>query len=558
MGLLDNEQRIYQNLLDFGQGDPNFRYSNILPIRYPVNAPKPQSFAEFRQNAELATPNFLRALPAQLFKSFTLPAQAVRGKMVTPQEATDFALTYGGTALTGASLGGVPKGAIGMFVGKKAEQSDPEMYKKAIEMEKGRLGRNRQFSDGEILEQTGFFRGVDGKWRREIPDDKAKLKPNAFEDARVQVELPNNKTYLSTTLDEYLDHEELFKNYPELKNIRIGELDKEDMRVGSSGYFLKDADGRQFINIRKDLSPTEKRSVILHEIQHAIQDTENFAKGGNTQSYEFYPKADVKARVQKLEGINKEILDAKKDGTGFEPYIGLSNFRQGKFANPKLTEALQTRDELSYLYDLDYLNSLKNINRPRDAFNSLEYYRYSNEISRKIGSPPKSGSQLEYARKVGDFLAKKQKEKMKAKSTADFQNVANDPTGQKFRYSNYETFYKDKTPQQIKNRIRTLEQKQGRLPNTREIENLQKRIGLGREADYGVYDNTMMNYDKPYEGYKRLAGEAEARLTEKRMDLDNQQRLNRENRMVSYGLRDDIFDVNPNQQLLVFPRGYND
>ena len=552
MSILDGfkEQQILSSLLNFGQGDPNFRYSNILPIRYPVNAPKPQSFAEFRQNAELATPNFLRSLPAELFRSFTLPAQAVRGKMITPQEATDFALTYGGTALTGASLGGVPKGAIGMFVGKKAEQSDPEMYKKAIKMEKARLGRNRQFSDGEILEQTGFFRGVDGKWRREIPDDKAKLKPNAFKDARVQVELPNNKTYLSTTLDEYLDHEELFKNYPELKNIRIGELDKEDMRLGSSGYFLKDADGRQFINIRKDLSPTEKRSVILHEIQHAIQDTENFAKGGNIEAYEFYPKADVKARVEKLEGKNEN------------PFSGLASFMEGRFKNPKLTEALQTRDELSYLYDLDYLNSLKNINRPKDAFNNFDFMklgsRERDEMYKQIGLPPKSGSRLEYARKVGNFLAKRQEDKMKAKSTADFQNVANDPTGQKFKYSNYETFYKDKTPQQIKNRIRTLEQKQGKLPNTFEIENLQKRIGLGREADYGVYDNTMMNYDKPYEGYKRLAGEAEARLTEKRMDLNNQQRLNPENKMVSYGFRDDNFDVNPNQQLLVFPRGYND
>jgi len=124
MGLLDNEQRIYQNLLDFGRGDPNFIYGNYAPIRYPVNAPKAQSFAEFRKNAELATPNFLRSLPAQLFKSFTLPAQAVRGKMITPQEATDFALTYGGTALTGASLGGVPKGAIGMAVGKSPKKSD--------------------------------------------------------------------------------------------------------------------------------------------------------------------------------------------------------------------------------------------------------------------------------------------------------------------------------------------------------------------------------------------------------------------------------------------------
>ena len=119
MSILDGfkEQQILSSLLNFSQGDPNFRYSNILPIRYPVNAPKPQSFAEFRQNAELATPNFLRSLPAQLFKSFTLPAQAVRGKMVTPQEATDFALTYGGTSLTGSGLfGGVPTNAVGMGV----------------------------------------------------------------------------------------------------------------------------------------------------------------------------------------------------------------------------------------------------------------------------------------------------------------------------------------------------------------------------------------------------------------------------------------------------------
>ena len=120
MSVLDGfkEQQILSSLLNFGQGDPNFTYGDYAPFRYPVNAPKPQSFAEFRQNAELATPNFLRSLPAELFRSFTLPAQAVRGKMITPQEATDFALTYGGTALTGASLGGVPKGAIGMAVGK--------------------------------------------------------------------------------------------------------------------------------------------------------------------------------------------------------------------------------------------------------------------------------------------------------------------------------------------------------------------------------------------------------------------------------------------------------
>ena len=174
MGLLDNEQRIYQNLLDFGQGDPNFRYSNILPIRYPVNAPKPQSFTEFRQNAELATPNFLRALPAQLFKSFTLPAQAVRGKMITPQEATDFALTYGGTALTGASLGGVPKGAIGMAVGK-SPQVTKEMAIKRFQNDSPDAKKYNDF----VETQGDYIKDQMEKTLRfaeSIPNEKNKLK----------------------------------------------------------------------------------------------------------------------------------------------------------------------------------------------------------------------------------------------------------------------------------------------------------------------------------------------------------------------------------------------
>ena len=567
MGLLDTQRRIYQNLLDFGQGDSNYNYANILPFRYPKEKIETGStLGNVKANLEFATPSFLRNLPAQLYNSFTMPSRAVQGEMITPQDATDFALTYGGLGMTGASLGGVPSGSIGMFVGKNAKQTDPKMYEKAIEMEKGRVGRNRQFSDGEILEQTGFFRGVDGKWRKEISDDKAEIKPifasepldlydliksgkttkiNVRNSDRAKLGLPDTKTYDATTLENYLIHDELYKNYPELKKLKITEIDREDMR-NAEGVFFHDMQGNPNIFIAKNKSPTEKKSILLHELQHAIQDNENFSKGGSPTISEFFPQADVKARVEKLEGVNEK------------PFSGLASFMEGRFKNPKLTEALQTKDELSYLYDLDYLNSVKNINRPRDAFNTSEYYRYSNEIINKIGLPPKSGSQLEYARKVGDFLARKQKDKMKAKSTADFQNVANDPTGQKFRYSNYETFYKDKTPQQIKNRIRILQQKQDKLPNTYEIEKLQKRIRLGRDADYGVYDNTMMNYDKPYEAYKRLAGETEARLTEQRMNLNNQQRLNPENRMVSYGLRDDNFDVNPNQQLLVFPRGYND
>jgi len=119
MGLLDTQRRIYQNLLDFGQGDSNYNYANILPFRYPKEKIETGStLGNVKANLEFATPSFLRNLPAQLYNSFTMPSRAVQGEMITPQDATDFALTYGGTALTGGLLGGVPKGAIGSFVGK--------------------------------------------------------------------------------------------------------------------------------------------------------------------------------------------------------------------------------------------------------------------------------------------------------------------------------------------------------------------------------------------------------------------------------------------------------
>jgi len=88
---------------------------------------------------------------------------------------------------------------------------------------------------------------------------------------------PKNPVYLN----EVLDHPELFKRYPQMKNIRVT-FTTEGTELGSYGRTLnKGVSGRNFSTVA--LNPTLFRaalqksnrtpaSVMLHEVQHGLQD----------------------------------------------------------------------------------------------------------------------------------------------------------------------------------------------------------------------------------------------------------------------------------------------
>ena len=181
---------------------------------------------------------------------------------------------------------------------------------------------------------TGWERGADGKWRYEIPDMKEfdrngnllyrknhpdyaryielldKEDANLFEDGealtveeRAEFETLSKK-YESDKfggekldnnhrLEAYVDAPELFKAYPELKNVGLRFEDTGGNEIASyhliSSVF--DFDGEDFgdivVNTGKvsAYTPTkELKSCILHEMQHAIQWIEGFARGGNPKS----------------------------------------------------------------------------------------------------------------------------------------------------------------------------------------------------------------------------------------------------------------------------------
>lgn len=133
-----------------------------------------------------------------------------------------------------------------------------------------------------------WFKGGDGKWRQEIPDRDAKIKPDAFKQREKSVLNYDGKggsniskeTVLSVkpdqTLEDVLHHPDLFQSYPDLKNIQIVPTHPSWERI--KGGVSEDGGT---IYLKPGLSDKENKSILLHEIQHAIQKIEGFIKGSS-------------------------------------------------------------------------------------------------------------------------------------------------------------------------------------------------------------------------------------------------------------------------------------
>ncbi len=122
---------------------------------------------------------------------------------------------------------------------------------------------------------TGWERGKDGKWRYEI--DEGQLK--------------EWKDRVNPPLEEVIDAPQLFMAYPQLREYRFGWNGSGNFE----GRFLPDV---RFIELNvKYLEETNNnteriskkgKSILLHEIQHAIQHVEGFAKGGDSDTYKIH------------------------------------------------------------------------------------------------------------------------------------------------------------------------------------------------------------------------------------------------------------------------------
>lgn len=222
------------------------------------------------------------------------------------------------------------------------------------------LQTNEKENARKIKQATGWERGADGKWRYEVEDfeidPKGLARKNRLwsnlswgkeydalsdklfdgvelteEEAARFDELSEKAEELRATyeandvhyLDDYVKDENLFKTYPELKQIRVEIYNAPTSNTGATHYGSQNLIRvNEFVLDRADF-----RSILAHEVQHAVQSIEGFARGGNCMTYRKYldalkEKRDAWSMIEEFADKREELGE---DASQMDVYNALVN-----------------------------------------------------------------------------------------------------------------------------------------------------------------------------------------------------------------------------------------
>lgn len=194
--------------------------------------------------------------------------------------------------------GKVADGERYSLIGKKGAANLDHAEEVSIRLDNLSVARQMEEAkkDAKAIKMaTGWERGADGKWRYEIPD--AKLSDMIDIDGKGTMVKRNAADMLWTSgkLEDKVDAPSLFKAYPELRIVRL-ETDAITNDMPSNGAYYPQTN---IITIHaSDLKYLN--SILNHEIQHAIQHIEGFARGGNPEYLQWRieaAKKEWRARV---------------------------------------------------------------------------------------------------------------------------------------------------------------------------------------------------------------------------------------------------------------------
>ena len=392
---------------------------------------------------------------------------------------------------TRSVIGQMTPKPLQIFIGENANTWNKEAAKTAVEMEKA--GAKPE----DIWSATGTFRGAEGKLRQEISDVPAVFREDQLPQAPSLLSVatqylrdkgvitnPNRdiasigipeelrieaidyaKTKLQqmeqpkTLLGNVFEHPELLQAYPDLANIKVGKetsgmyrgmYNPEENTITTGGGLIGGAD--------------QSRSTMLHELQHAIQEKEGMAKGGNPTVMPSIIRKQWSEELEPLQEAN-------------------SKFRGNLMR-------LQAASGQQYLNSLDKLSVADNI-KPSQVFRFSDWYKYSGDIHDALGKMPtrKSFARDEWLRRAAQIMKQK---------------------------------VVDERPHLLDYKL-----------DEREANNLYRAASRGLDKtrkEAQAFDNIQRKYQELYkmpneESYMHIAGEAEARATQQRLSLSEQERL---------------------------------
>ena len=297
----------------------------------------------------------------EFFREVYDTVKGLMGIRITPEADAYF------RAMTGESTR-----TLYQFAGPMAETADRLQLSKAEQM----LSEGKDAE--EIRKETGWFKGVDGKWRFEISDKDAKLKVdikpfskedinelnknfnimtasteekgflfsekerNEAREKNIEIFQKNGLEHRIYYAEDILSHEKLFSAYPNLKNV-IVRFETDSSYAGSyDEYVIK-------VNIQENTTPEKLRKTLLHELQHAIQEEENFARGGNPSEYEVY-NSDIDSLEEERLSLARKIQEMEESG---------GEARYGSKLTNAYRRAVEINKEISRLRNADELESFR-------------------------------------------------------------------------------------------------------------------------------------------------------------------------------------------------------
>lgn len=147
-----------------------------------------------------------------------------------------------------------------------------------------------------ILNESAFTRNSNlGKWRFEIDDSKANWK-DAFR--RIGEE--------ELTVGDVFEHPELFESYPTLKDVKVMRLPGLD----TGGSYNANLNA---IMLPEHAGPKKAKETLLHEIQHALQEHEGFARGGSPEAIAFDRIHELSIKRQTLKDYQNGIFNLEAE-----------------------------------------------------------------------------------------------------------------------------------------------------------------------------------------------------------------------------------------------------
>lgn len=280
----------------------------------------------------------------------TAPGRAARGEPVTYGDVAATALDWGVMAApVGAAT--MPDNALGIFAGRRgANPRQLEDLARAEALEAA--GKSRD----DIWRETGWGRGVDGKWRFEIDDSAIRLTTPEETDA-VALQMRQDARDIMSGIDQrnaaLREQPDLFpadlrRAHGDLRR-QAGELRREadsnfgpewnHAGAGQRAYYavsgpLADVypDAMRETIVRTQQAPagyagsyngaraqldvtraaTDERSTLLHELQHMAQGVEGFARGSN-------PTEGARIARERVSGASLRAYDEMQDAVRRAP-----------------------------------------------------------------------------------------------------------------------------------------------------------------------------------------------------------------------------------------------